>query len=1086
MTVRKYLVMVLTFLNAGWGVIVAPAAANEYTWSGADGDSWSDETKWTGSPPAGGPGASEAENATVMINGTGTVSIFNTGDAGSALKYVNKLMLGTGSRNLQPGTGGGGFYFFGDDALLRSYYAKSVIDVPITLATDLTISSTQEIWGSEGFVVRGGITGEGERRTLTVTALPNSMVRLSNLHENLTLVVDGGNRIALEGSNAGFDGNVLVKRGTFWLNGDTSLNNSEALVSNTVTVQSGGVIAANSSLAYTPVHLDGGAIGAIQGSFREYSAPITSSDGILRVGGAGGVLLNTTFDGDIHVSGILDIKAGGVGVPTGKIKLTGGSFVVGRSNGLYQNTQASVNDLFASGLLDVSSTGGLVFQSTGNTVVDVNLDFTGYAGLTLGGRVTYRGTYTPDDDTYRLGGSSADGSGQSYLLLDREDTFVDAGAATRRLIISGETNITAANHFSGGTEIRNNKVTLTVNGALGSGTIISGGTLILNNTAGLAFDNDLATQTAVSALHNVAGDTVWNGNITTGTSYTIFAYSAANSLTINGDVSLNNGTLTVSGTTTLQPDNGAVTINGSISSNGNYGITKSGSHTLTLNVANTYSGNTALNAGKLVVGHRLALQNSALALGTTPANYSVQIAAGITDLVLGGLTGTTSTGLVLQNAGGDAVDLTIRHRAANATFGGVISGDGKVTLAGTGTLALVNAQTYTGDTTVSGWATLFLNYNGGGATSGQILADTARVTLADAGTLRVSTKNNTHKTQTFSGVTLARGASSIASVGVGSGSMALNLGAVSRETGAAVNLATSVTAAIYTSNANDANGMLGGYASFAGSNWAKVGADGKITAFESADYGTNNAFVADTHVNVSSGNVNAEGVERIKSLRFANTANVTTTGNLLIESGGILKLNTGSSGTLTAATLTSGNGADLIVHQYAAAQKLTIAAEIADHDVTAIGLTKAGAGTLELTMANTYSGDTYVNAGTLLVDDMATLGAGDVLVAAGATLTLSNAAALAGDATLWFDAQSTAINLNFNDSLAVSAVSLFDGLSLSAGDWNTAQLNEYFALDGLFSGDGFITIIPEPSTWLLLGVGILTLTVLRCQKRRGA
>jgi autotransporter-associated beta strand protein len=91
----------------------------------------------------------------------------------------------------------------------------------------------------------------------------------------------------------------------------------------------------------------------------------------------------------------------------------------------------------------------------------------------------------------------------------------------------------------------------------------------------------------------------------------------------------------------------------------------------------------------------------------------------------------------------------------------------------------------------------------------------------------------------------------------------------------------------------------------------------------------------------------------------------------VIDSGGILvTANIGTyPATITGGTsLSSGNGTDLIIHQWDnnAAGTLTIATPIVDNGGS-IGLTKSGDGTLILTAANTYSGNTYVNNGTLQI-----------------------------------------------------------------------------------------------------------------------
>ncbi|MCW1922485.1 autotransporter-associated beta strand repeat-containing protein [Luteolibacter arcticus] len=79
-----------------------------------------------------------------------------------------------------------------------------------------------------------------------------------------------------------------------------------------------------------------------------------------------------------------------------------------------------------------------------------------------------------------------------------------------------------------------------------------------------------------------------------------------------------------------------------------------------------------------------------------------------------------------------------------------------------------------------------------------------------------------------------------------------------------------------------------------------------------------------------------------------------------------------------------------------AADTATIAETLADNTLGLSSLTKAGAGTLVLSGANTYTGQTLVTAGTLKLGNAAALGAGgggaETLVSSGATLDLNNQA----------------------------------------------------------------------------------------------
>jgi autotransporter-associated beta strand protein len=125
--------------------------------------------------------------------------------------------------------------------------------------------------------------------------------------------------------------------------------------------------------------------------------------------------------------------------------------------------------------------------------------------------------------------------------------------------------------------------------------------------------------------------------------------------------------------------------------------------TLTLNRANTFAGTTtfsgATGAAKLVLGHQLALQNSTLTL-SAPAVIEFNGTA----FTLGGLAASsagTSRNLVLQD-GSSPVALTVGNNNSSTTYAGVLSGSGSLIKTGGGTLRLTAANTYTGNTTISG------------------------------------------------------------------------------------------------------------------------------------------------------------------------------------------------------------------------------------------------------------------------------------------------------------------------------------------------------------------------------------------------
>ena len=122
------------------------------------------------------------------------------------------------------------------------------------------------------------------------------------------------------------------------------------------------------------------------------------------------------------------------------------------------------------------------------------------------------------------------------------------------------------------------------------------------------------------------------------------------------------------------------------------GLTKTGTGTLTLLGANTYGGKTAVNAGTLLIGNSHALQNSTLTTGGGGAiAFSSKVASHA--FTLGGLSGSGT--IAMTDDAGNPVALTIGNNNADATFSGVLTGAGSLTVTGTGTLTITGSITST-------------------------------------------------------------------------------------------------------------------------------------------------------------------------------------------------------------------------------------------------------------------------------------------------------------------------------------------------------------------------------------------------------
>jgi autotransporter-associated beta strand protein len=227
---------------------------------------------------------------------------------------------------------------------------------------------------------------------------------------------------------------------------------------------------------------------------------------------------------------------------------------------------------------------------------------------------------------------------------------------------------------------------LTLSDATGAGTIIGNisvtGLLSLNSGVfGPAVLNNVITGTG--SLRISTNDTLTLGGTNSFTGGTTFAggtlvLGSIGALGSAGALSFEGGTLQFSSSNTtdysgrfssaanqqfrIDTNNQNLTFASPLSSSSG-SLIKSGTGTLTLTAANTYSGGTSITGGTLQIGD-------------------------------GGMAGSI-VGNVTNNG------TLVFNRSDSITFGGVISGNGALTKTGAATLELTGANTYTGGTTVS-------------------------------------------------------------------------------------------------------------------------------------------------------------------------------------------------------------------------------------------------------------------------------------------------------------------------------------------------------------------------------------------------
>jgi MYXO-CTERM domain-containing protein len=251
-----------------------------------------------------------------------------------------------------------------------------------------------------------------------------------------------------------------------------------------------------------------------------------------------------------------------------------------------------------------------------------------------------------------------------------------------------------------------------------------------------------------------------------------FTITAGNTLTLDAGgllvtgsaaTNITGGTLTIAGARTdlvvHQYSSADLTINSVIANTtAADALTKTGTGRLILGNANTFTGQTYVNQGVLSIS-----ANSNLGAAATGAQLNLDggtLEATATFGLFNGSAGTNNRAVDLADKGG-----TIAVTGSNTLIvAGVVGGIGSLTKSDTGALAVTNANTYTGGTSITG-GTLFANNASGSATGTGAVSVGASGTLAGSGFIVPTGTNGIN----VSGV-LAPGGS------VGTGNLTLNLG----------------------------------------------------------------------------------------------------------------------------------------------------------------------------------------------------------------------------------------------------------------------------------------------------------------------
>ncbi len=409
---------------------------------------------------------------------------------------------------------------------------------------------------------------------------------------------------------------------------------------------------------------------------------------------------------------------------------------------------------------------------------------------------------------------------------------------------------------------------------------------------------------------------------------------------------------------------------------------------------------------------------------------------------------TFSSSLLRTNSNGGGVRIEGPISSASGTTNLVFDGRGLTSSTATSnsdnrvSFTLSGVNTFSGSTTVTGGAVLILNY---GNDNTSRLDDASALVLGGAsltlngGPSTVNVDNNVYSTvQEIVGSTLvSKGANTVYLGASGGGGVRsrLVMNALTRTAGdgGTLDISNAAGGIAFTTTTNT-NDIIGGWATVS-NGWAVSNSDGVTPAAISGNTGsqlgssaswtpTSNVNANGNEANIASKTINALRLNSAnRTLAFASDALLT------ITSGGIIG-GASSGQSISGGAITTGfSSGELFIHT--PSESFTLGSSIVDNGSTATTLVKAGRSTLVLTGANTYTGRTIINSGTLQMDG--SLANSNVLITGGA---------VQGTGSLQFNID--------NDSA--------DVITIEAGTIDISSLDLNFDITGLQTQSEYVLV----------------------------
>jgi autotransporter-associated beta strand protein len=903
-----------------------------------------------------------------------------------------------------------------------------------------TVSIGANITGAGGVTAGSDLTLSGSNSYTGTTAVSGARLTAgssSAFGSNATVTIANSGVVSLNGNNATFaslsdDGSGVV--------------NNNGTSNSVLTLKPSGFTSISTTLADGT---NGGTLGvnyvADPASFVFLGGNNSYSGGTLITSGN---LFTTTVNalgsGSLTAAGgVLDLSGGNLNV--GPVALTGGTIQNGTLNAsAYNLTSGSLNANLADGTNGASA-----------------LTKSGSSTISLSGANTYSGGTTVNAGELSLGNSEALGTGSVAL---------NGGA------LSSASAITIGNNVSlnsTGTIISGNSFTL--------GGVVSGNGNLIKNGSGvvvLAGTNTYTGNTTINAGTLVVSGLLGNGNYAgTISNNALINFANSANQVVSGNI-VNNGSLLVNGTGTL-------TLAGTNSFSGNAAVDANGNATpVLLQSGTTFVTGTTLVTGALTVGGVQADGGSGANAGLVVSGNGTLTGAGTSYLYIGRGNGTggVSSGVTLSNNarvsfgnlsmgdnGGSAFNAPASTLTLNDTSSLTITGpsvylansagsSASVTLNGSSTLSINSSASGANDFYLGkgGVASITLNGNSVVRVAEDVLFGFTDGAASGSGTLNINGGKFSMGTTSEKWMVVGRAGSGNQTINIGSGTLSFNSNSKLKSafTGTSGNYAINQTGGVVAFYSDTAGTVLGGGGQIDMNGWGGTGSTtynldgGSLIVPQILATSTNGARV----FNFGGGTLTFSGTGGM-NLGAGGVANVKAGGAIIDSSNNNVTISTG---------LSNGTGG-----------------------TTDGGVTKLGTGGLTLSGTSSYTGNTTVSAGTLVVSGL--LGSGNYagIIINNASVTFNNTAAqiLSGDVrgagSLTKGSSGTltlAGNKSYTGSTTVSGGTLFVAGTLGDGSYSGAIANSGSLVFSNSSSQTLSGVISGSGAFTQAGTGTVTLS----------